>query len=109
MSTTTCDCTKGNEISDLEALELKLQLASTLAGLITGVNPKLLAAHIISVPDVAVKFVDALQKSTESFAYRDTTVTLKDTVAVLPDYRGAGRVENLSVAMNEIKIEREVA
>jgi hypothetical protein len=34
---------------------------------------------------------------------RDTTVTLKDTVAALPDYRGAGRAENLSVAMNEIE------
>ncbi len=31
---------------------------------------------------------------------RDTTIILKDTVAVIPDYRGAGRVENLSTAMN---------
>jgi hypothetical protein len=40
---------------------------------------------------------------------RDTTVALKDTVAALPDFRGAGRAGNLSAAMNEIKIEREVA
>jgi hypothetical protein len=32
---------------------------------------------------------------------RDTTVTLKDTVAALPDYRGVGRAGNLSSAMNE--------
>ena len=31
---------------------------------------------------------------------RDTTVTLKDSVAALPDYRGAGRAGNLSTAMN---------
>ena len=31
---------------------------------------------------------------------RDTTVTLKETVAALPDYQGAGRAENLSTAMN---------
>ena len=33
---------------------------------------------------------------------RDTTVTLKDSVAILPDYRGAGRAENLSTAINKI-------
>jgi hypothetical protein len=38
-----------------------------------------------------------------------TTLTLKDTVASLPDFKGAGRAGNLSAAMNEIKIEREVA
>ncbi|MDD2780857.1 calcium-binding protein, partial [Sulfuricurvum sp.] len=32
---------------------------------------------------------------------RDTNITIKDTVAALPDFRGAGRAENLSVAMNE--------
>ena len=31
---------------------------------------------------------------------RDTTVTLKETVAALPDFRGAGRAGNLSTAMN---------
>jgi hypothetical protein len=31
---------------------------------------------------------------------RDTTLTLKDSVAALPDFRGAGRVANLSTAMN---------
>ncbi|HQS67567.1 MAG TPA: hypothetical protein PLM93_10335 [Sulfuricurvum sp.] len=31
---------------------------------------------------------------------RDTTITLKDTVAALPDFHGAGRAENLSTAMN---------
>ncbi|MDD4950739.1 hypothetical protein [Sulfuricurvum sp.] len=40
---------------------------------------------------------------------RDTTVTLKDSVAALPDFRGAGRAENLSTAMNEIKNERKAA
>ena len=40
---------------------------------------------------------------------RDTTVTLKDSVAALPDFRGAGRAENLSTAMNEIKKERKAA
>lgn len=40
---------------------------------------------------------------------RDTDVTLKETVRALPDYRGAGRAENLSVAMNEVKIERKAA
>jgi hypothetical protein len=38
---------------------------------------------------------------------RDTDVTLKETVAALPDFRGAGRVANLSTEMNEI--ERKVA
>lgn len=38
---------------------------------------------------------------------RNTNITFKDTVAALPDYRGAGRVENLAVDMNEI--ERKVA
>lgn len=41
---------------------------------------------------------------------RDTTITLKDTVAALPDYRGAGRAENLSTAMNSnAKLETAVS
>ncbi|MDD2838808.1 hypothetical protein [Sulfuricurvum sp.] len=36
---------------------------------------------------------------------RDTSIMLKDS---LPDYRGAGRAENLSTAMNTIKIQRKV-
>lgn len=48
--------------------------------------------------------------ATESRDTAKESVTLRDTVSALPDYRGAGRAENLSTAMNiNTKLERKVA
>lgn len=67
---TTCDCTgQSNTLTDLEAAELSIQITGYI---IKGLLPdkyetaSYLVDHLLSVPDLAVKFADTVVKSTKS-------------------------------------------
>ncbi len=100
MSENYCDCNyKGNVLTDLEKMELIMFITGEVLQRLVGKDYLNLKDHLLSVPDLAVKFADALEKRN---SIRETsTFTTQSTDA-------DGNVTTQVSVVNDVWFDRDV-